>query len=74
MAEELGRTPAQVSLRHTLTRGPAQVAVLAKSLTQARIDENTRIFEFDLDEKNMAALDVLATRNGRSYWDNSGAP
>lgn len=74
VAEGLGRTPAQVSLRHTLQRSPAQVVVLAKSLTPARIDENLRIFDFEIDQEDIATLDALAKKDGRSYWDNSDVP
>ena len=69
-----GRSPAQVSLRHTLQRG---TIVLAKSLTPSRIAENARVFEFSLSEEDCAALDALARdphRDGRNYWDNSDVP
>ena len=45
--------------------------MLAKSLTQSRIDENLRVFDFALDDDDVEALDRLARRDGRSYWDNS---
>lgn len=67
------RTPAQVSLRHSLQRG---AVVLAKSLTPSRIAENTRIFDFALTEGEMARLDALdmGREHGRTYWDNSDVP
>ena len=71
LAKRYGRSEAQICLRHTLQRGPARVALLAKSLTQSRIDENMRVFDFSLDQKDAQALDALARRDGRSYWDNS---
>lgn len=74
LAERYGRSPAQISLRHTLQRGPGSVVVLAKSLSQARIDENMRIFDFEIDATDAAALDKLAASDGRSYWDNSDVP
>ena len=74
LAERYGRSPAQISLRHTLQRGPGSIVVLAKSLSQARIDENMRIFDFEIDATDAAALDKLAARDGRSYWDNSDVP
>jgi diketogulonate reductase-like aldo/keto reductase len=73
IASRRGRSPAQVTLRHTLQRAPRTVA-LAKSLTPSRIDENLRVFDFELDAADMRALDALATRDGRSYWDNSDVP
>ena len=39
-----------------------------------RIDENMRIFDFEIDATDAAALDKLAASDGRSYWDNSDVP
>ena len=33
-----------------------------------------RIFDFEIDATDAAALDKLAARDGRSYWDNSDVP
>ena len=79
LASDLGRTEAQVALRHTLQRGARaggspNVVVLAKSLTKRRIDENLRVFDFELDNAAMRALDQLASSEGRSYWDNTDVP
>ena len=77
VAARYGRTPAQLTLRHTLGRGApdgAGVVVLAKSLTPSRIDENLRIFEWELMPADARALDQLARRDGRTYWDNSDVP
>ena len=70
ISRSYGRTPAQVSLRHTLQRG---AVVLAKSLTPRRIEENAAVFRFSLDPEDVAALDRL-DRGERSYWDNSDVP
>uniref|UniRef100_A0A7S0L8G3 NADP-dependent oxidoreductase domain-containing protein n=1 Tax=Coccolithus braarudii TaxID=221442 RepID=A0A7S0L8G3_9EUKA len=64
------RTPAQISLRHTLQRG---AIVLAKSTTPKRITKNAQIFDFELSPDEVAALDVLDAA-ARSYWDNSDVP
>lgn len=71
ISRKSGRSPAQVSLRHTLQARGA--VVLAKSLTPQRIQENTGIFGFQLAPEDMAALDRLE-RGERSYWDNSDVP
>ena len=65
-----GRSAAQVSLRHSLQRG---CAVLARSTSPARIEANAKLFDFELSEEEMAALDALE-RGERTYWDNSQVP
>lgn len=78
LGDKYGRTPAQVSLRHTLQQGEdedgAPIVLLAKSLTQSRIEENLRVFDWELLEEDARALDKLATKGGRSYWDNTDVP
>lgn len=64
------RTPAQVSLRHTLQRG---VSVIAKSITPKRIAENAQLWDFELSADEVASLDALHVGK-RSYWDNSACP
>ena len=66
------RSPAQISLRHTLQSGRGAV-VLAKSLTPKRILDNTKLFDFELSKDECAALDALDAGK-RSYWDNSQVP
>jgi len=56
IAERLGRTPAQVTLRWHLQRGDI---VFPKSVNRSRIEENFRIFDFALDEADMAAISGL---------------
>jgi 2,5-diketo-D-gluconate reductase A len=56
IAERVGRTPAQVLLRWCLQHG---VPVIPKSTHRERIEENGQLFDFTLDEKDMAALDAL---------------
>jgi 2,5-diketo-D-gluconate reductase A len=56
VAERAGRTPAQVLLRWCLQKG---TAVIPKSTHRERIEENAQVFDFALDEADMAALDAL---------------
>ena len=61
VAARVGRTPAQVLLRWCLQHG---VPVIPKSTHRERIEENARIFDFILAEKDMAALDALDKTRG----------
>jgi diketogulonate reductase-like aldo/keto reductase len=71
IAEEAGRTPAQVLLRWCVQRG---IPVLPKSTHRERIEENGQIFDFSLSDENMAALDALdhtrgtGTAQERKWW------
>jgi len=56
IAERLGRSPAQVTLRWHVQRGDV---VFPKSVTRSRIEENFAIFDFELDEADMTALSAL---------------
>ena len=56
IADELGRTPAQVTLRWHVQRGSI---VFPKSTTPARIEENMHIFDFELSADQMAQVDGL---------------
>jgi len=58
IAERLGRTPAQVLLRWSLQHG---AVVIPKSSRAERIRANARIFDFELDVADMAALDALSS-------------
>ena len=60
LAERLGRTPAQVILRWHLQLGNV---VIPKSVTPGRIRENIALFDFELSEQDLAAIDAL--ENGR---------
>ena len=71
MAQRLGRTPAQVLLRWCLQHG---VPVIPKSTHRERIQENARIFDFDLSDQDMAELDAKDQTGGtdraleRKWW------
>ncbi|MET2718322.1 aldo/keto reductase [Streptomyces harbinensis] len=56
IAERTGRPPAQVILRWHIQRGDI---VFPKSSSRARMEENSRIFDFDLSPQDMAAIDGL---------------
>ena len=56
IAEGLGRTPAQVVLRWHVQRGDV---VFPKSVTRSRVEENFALFDFELDEGQMATITGL---------------
>ncbi len=56
IAEGHGRTPAQVVLRWHVQRGDV---VFPKSATPSRIVENARVFDFELEPDEMAAITGL---------------
>jgi diketogulonate reductase-like aldo/keto reductase len=60
-----GKTAAQVLLRWGLQH---HVVIIPKSTQPARIAENADLFDFSLDEREMAALDGLDT-GFRTAWD-----
>ncbi len=61
IAEELGRSPAQVLLRWCLER---EIPVIPKSTHRERIAENAQIFDFSLPAQDRAALDELDQTGG----------
>jgi diketogulonate reductase-like aldo/keto reductase len=56
IAAEVGRTPAQILIRWSLQKG---FVVLAGSSNPDHIRENAAVFDFALDDSQMAALDAL---------------
>jgi diketogulonate reductase-like aldo/keto reductase len=56
IAVEVGRTPAQVLIRWSLQKG---LIVLPRSSNAQRIAENAAVFDFVLDDSQMARLDAL---------------
>ncbi|MFU8854215.1 aldo/keto reductase [Micromonospora sp. SL1-18] len=56
IAEEVGRTPAQVVLRWHVQRGDI---VFPKSTTPQRVEENFQIFDFELDDATMDRINGL---------------
>ncbi|XP_017565407.1 uncharacterized oxidoreductase Mvan_2161 [Pygocentrus nattereri] len=67
VAERCGRTPAQVLLRWALQQN---VPVLPKSAKPDRVQDNVRLFDFELSDSNMARLSSLDC--GEKFcWDPS---
>jgi 2,5-diketo-D-gluconate reductase A len=56
VAQEAGRTPAQVTLRWHIQRGDI---VFPKSVRRERIEENFQLFDFELDDDQMARIGGL---------------
>jgi 2,5-diketo-D-gluconate reductase A len=63
IAAGVGRTAAQVLLRWGVQRG---IPVIPKSVHRERIEENLRIFDFDLSAEDLARLDALDRTGGAS--------
>ncbi|GAA1436654.1 aldo/keto reductase [Microlunatus lacustris] len=53
VADKVGRTPAQVVLRWHVQLG---LVVIPKSVTPSRIRENVALFDFELDEQDLATI------------------
>ncbi|MFW0784147.1 aldo/keto reductase [Gordonia sp. CPCC 206044] len=56
IAQEKGRSPAQVTLRWHIQRGDI---VFPKSVTRSRVQENLELFDFELSPEDVAAIDGL---------------
>src|SRR3954468_15436401 len=61
IAERGGRTPAQVLLRWCVQR---ELPTIPKSTHRERLEENEQIFDFELSDEDMAALDALDDTGG----------
>lgn len=61
LAQEVGRTSAQVLIRWCLQRG---TIVLPKSTHRQRIQENGEVFDFQLSDEQLHALDALDETGG----------
>lgn len=68
LAEKYNKTPAQIVLRWCLQKG---VVIIPKSDREARIIENTRIFDWSLSDEDVKALDALdeGQRGNVGEWD-----
>ncbi|KAK5690241.1 hypothetical protein LTR97_012429 [Elasticomyces elasticus] len=55
IAKKHNKTGAQILLRWGLQKG---FVILPKSVTKARIEENTKLFDFELDEEDMKGLET----------------
>jgi len=63
-AEAVGRTPAQVILRWHLQLGAVP---LPKAASPERQAENLAVFDFELDEAQVAAITALGRADGRLF-------
>ena len=68
IAADVGRTPAQILLRWSVQRG---IPVISKSTHRDRIEENLRIFDFELPGEAMSRLDALDQTGGTSRANES---
>ena len=57
VAEKHNKTAAQICVRWVLQHG---ILPLPKTVTKSRMEENLLVFDFSLDEADMAAIDALA--------------
>eukprot|EP00118_Oscarella_pearsei_P024678 m.306575 g.306575 ORF g.306575 m.306575 type:complete len:362 (+) comp41363_c0_seq1:52-1137(+) len=62
IAKRYGKSPAQVLIRYQLER---DVVVLPKSVTPARIEQNYQIWDFELSDEDLAAIESF-NRNWRA--------
>jgi diketogulonate reductase-like aldo/keto reductase len=60
IASAVDRTPAQVLIRWAIQKG---LSVIPKSTHQSRIEENFNVFDFELDDASVSALDALDSTN-----------
>lgn len=65
IAQRVGKTPAQVTLRWHIQRGDI---IFPKSVTQKRIEENFDLFGFELSEGDIGEISAL-NRNERTGFD-----
>jgi diketogulonate reductase-like aldo/keto reductase len=70
IAAEVGRTPAQVLIRWSLQKG---FVVLPRSSNAERIAENAAVFDFVLDDSQVARLDAL-DEGLTTGWDPARQP
>jgi 2,5-diketo-D-gluconate reductase A len=66
IAARHGKTPAQAVIRWHLD---SQLATIPKSVRPERIEENFEVFDFRLDEEDMAAMAALDRPSGRTGDD-----
>jgi 2,5-diketo-D-gluconate reductase A len=73
VARRVDRTPAQVTLRWHIQRGDI---IFPKSVSRARMEENFRLFDFELSAEDMAAITALdrGERTGPDPDTNNSVP
>ena len=70
IADKYERTPAQIILRWHMDNG---IIAIPKSITPSRIQENFTIFDFKIDDSDMAMIDEMDSKTGRIGPDPSTA-
>jgi diketogulonate reductase-like aldo/keto reductase len=70
VASKYKKTPAQVMIRWALQH---DLVVIPKSAKRERIEENAGVFDFEIAEADMKALDAL-DEGLRTSWDPTGVP
>ena len=70
LADKYGKTYAQIMLRWCIDR---ELIILPKSVTPSRIQENIDIFDFQLDDEDLAKLAGL-NQDLRTCWDPTHIP
>jgi diketogulonate reductase-like aldo/keto reductase len=70
IAQKYSRTSAQILIRWVLQKG---VVVIPKSSRKERIEENARVFDFEISDEDMKALDSF-NQNYRTSWDPTDVP
>jgi len=66
IAKHYGKTPAQVLIRWGLQRG---IISIPKSAHKERIIENSKVFDFNISDKDMERLDGFNENLRTSGWD-----
>lgn len=64
LAQKYQKTPAQICLRWVLQHG---LRPIPKSITPSRMAENLDIYDFSLEEKDMASIDALKNCGGSCH-------
>lgn len=70
VAEKHGKSYAQIMLRWCLQQG---AIILPKSVTPERVQQNIQVYDFELDEQDMALLRKL-DKGLRTCWDPTHVP
>lgn len=68
LAQELGKTPAQVVLRWEVQKN---LVPLPKSSSTSRLEENLDVFSWELSETQVARIDALEAGVGRGFDPNT---
>ena len=70
IAKKYGKNPIQITLRWLLQK---EIVVIPKSIKKTRIQENAKVFDFELSAADMAVIDSLdrGSRFGPSPYNFS---